>query len=247
MTLTVIVPTYNRVNYLEMTLASLLRQGEIDILVVDDGSTDKTKEFLAKVVQTDHRIRVIHQENGGVTKARITGLDNLLPNTEFVTFLDDDDVSPEGSLETQLAFLKNDSDLDLTYGNLLMVEDINPNTLQPVADTRRAEFKGIHLSCAILRRRLIDKVGTFDPDMIQAEDTDYLIRIFETAPRICDTETICLYHRRHPGNMTKRMEENRRSFALALLKSIKRKKQSPDIRMIKPAFDIKHIGTMDFY
>jgi glycosyltransferase involved in cell wall biosynthesis len=248
MSLTVIVPTFDRLAQLQSAVASLDRQRAdlpltLDILVVDDGSRDGTANWLA----AQSNLRAVSRANGGVTAARNTGLDHLLPDTRYVTFLDSDDASPKGALMAQLGPLLADPALDLTYGRMLMIDSLDPVLLEPPQDARRLELTGIHLSCALYRRDLIDRIGRFDPELLQAEDTDYLLRTFEAGTRFLQHDTICLYYHRHPGNMTKRLQESRRFFALALQKSIQRRRKDPSIKLVKPSFEVQGVGGLDFY
>ncbi|MBL4929009.1 glycosyltransferase family 2 protein [Fuscibacter oryzae] len=250
MTLTVIIVTYNRLPLLPLAIRSVKRQAAdlplpLDILVVDDGSTDGTADWLA--AQRQPGLRFVTQPNRGVTAARNAGLQALLAETTFVTFLDSDDISPPQALARQLADLRADPALDLVYGRMTMVDDISPQTLEPAADARRLDLVGIHLSCALFRRALIDRIGPFDPAFRQAEDTDYLLRTFEAGTRFRQTATVCLYYRRHAGNMTKRQEESRRYFALAIHKSLVRRRRDPTIRLDKPCFDIQSLGSTEFW
>lgn len=247
---TVIVPTHNRRDLLEVALRSLLRQVEgldLDILVVDDGSTDGTAELLAGMRATHPVIRVVRQDNAGVCAARNTGLAHLLPETERLTFLDSDDVSPLGALAAQAACFDRDPDLDFAYGSVLMVDEIDPVSFEPAPDARTLALRCIQLSCALFARRFTDRIGRFDPDFRQAEDTDYFLRAFEAAPRFVETDTVCVYYRRHPGNMTKRLAESRSDFARALHKSMLRRRKDPAIRLTKPSFEIAAIATAGFY
>lgn len=88
---TVIVPVYNTKKYLEECVASLRAQTikEIEILLVDDGSTDGSSELCDELSKTDDRIRVIHKPNGGAATARNLGIDEA--KGEYVMFLDSDD------------------------------------------------------------------------------------------------------------------------------------------------------------
>ena len=89
--ISVIVPAYNAEPYLEKCLDSILRQTyeRLEIIVVDDGSTDKTRDIADAAAQTDSRIRVIHQENKGLGEARNAGLD--IATGELIAFVDSDD------------------------------------------------------------------------------------------------------------------------------------------------------------
>lgn len=252
MTLTVIIVTHDRLALLQLAIRSLERQRAdlpvpLDILVIDDGSTDGTAEWVRTTAATQPGLRLQSRPNGGVTLARNAGLAALLPETAFVTFLDSDDTSPAGALARQLADLRADPRLDLVYGRMVMVDDISADTLAPEPGARQLDLVGIHLSCALFRRDLIDRIGTFDPDLQQSEDTDYLLRTFEAGTRFRQTDTVCLYYRRHAGNMTKRLDESRRFFALAVHKSLLRRRRDPSIRLNKPSFDVQSIGSAGFY
>lgn len=250
MKLTVIVPTYNRLDLLKLAVRSLLEQSsqvDMDILIVDDGSTDGTQSYAQELSEANEVVRVISQQNVGVTQARNAGLSNLLPTTELVTFLDSDDVSPIGCLSAQMAEFEKQKDLDLVYGRMLMVDEIDPQTLAPTANAKTLNFRAIQLSCSMMKRSLVEKVGFFDADLVQAEDTDYLLRVFETAPNLAETDVVCLYYRRHADNMTKRLEESRKCFVHALHKSIQRRRKNREIQIVKPNFDLEDLARADFF
>ena len=250
MVLTVIMPTYNRADRLALAVTSLLRQREdvpLDILIVDDGSTDETEAVIRELSEDHPEIRSVWQPNAGVCAARNTGLANLRDDTEYVTFLDSDDTSPAGTLAAQLNELSAEPDAELAYGRLEMVEAIDPVALTPLPDTRKILMTGIQLSCALFRRDLLERMGGFDPEFCQAEDTDLMLRIFESGVRFIETDTVCLYYLRHPGNMTKKLDESRRYFILALRKSMLRRKANPDLTLVTPAFDVQQVGQAEFY
>lgn len=250
MTTTVIIPTYNRAALLERAVASLLRQrheADLDILVVDDGSTDDTPALIAALCRDHAGIRTVRRDNGGVTAARNTGLANLLPGTDFLTFLDSDDVSPAGRFAADLPRFAADPGLDLTYGRMMLVDPIDDAALAPAAGARTVEIVGIHLSAAIFRRRVVDRVGPFDADFRQAEDTDYLLRVFESGATFVQTDTLCLYYRRHEHNMTRDTATARRSFTAAVFKSMQRRRAKPGVALAKPRFDVQALSEVGFF
>lgn len=244
MKVTVIIPTYNRAAMLSGAIHSLLRQrrdADLDILVIDDGSTDGTAELLQTLAASHPQLRFLKQPtNLGVSQARNRGLAALLPETDVVTFLDSDDLSPPGRFAADLPLLINDPSLDLTYGRMMLVNasDIDPEALAPTAEARRLELVGIHLSAGLFRRSLIERIGNLCTDLIQAKDTDYLLRIFETGCRFTKTSTLCLYYLRHDSNTTNNNAEARRWFAAALIRSIQRRKANPSLVIRTPGFQI---------
>lgn len=250
MVVTIIIPTFNRAKYIKSAIRSLTRQAgdmELDVLVVDDGSTDETSQILDELQKQFKELRVITKTNGGVTAARNAGLANLLPETEFVTFLDSDDTSPPGAIASQVELLVSNPEIDLAYGALLMVSDIDEETLEPSPNSKTMKLTCIQLSCAMFRRRVIEKVGLFDEDFVQAEDSDYFFRVFEAGTPFIQTDTICLYYRRHADNLTKRLSESRQEFLRALAKSMRRRRANPGLSIHKPRFDVQQVGQADFY
>lgn len=94
--ISIIIPAYNIENYVGPCLDSVLAQtyGNLEILIINDGSTDKTPIILDEYAGRDSRIKVVHQENGGVTRARLRGVAEA--TGEWIGFVDGDDyVEPE--------------------------------------------------------------------------------------------------------------------------------------------------------
>ena len=94
--ISVIVPAYNVEPYIEKCVKSIINQDypNLEIILVNDGSKDKTGELCDKLKETDDRIQVIHQNNRGLSAARNSGLD--LAHGEWIAFLDSDDwIEPE--------------------------------------------------------------------------------------------------------------------------------------------------------
>lgn len=89
--ISIVVPVFNIEGYVERCLQSLLRQtyANLEILTIDDGSTDRSGEIIDRLAETDSRIKVIHKENGGVTSARMTGIETA--TGEWIGFVDGDD------------------------------------------------------------------------------------------------------------------------------------------------------------
>ena len=89
--LSVVIPLYNQEKYIQQCIDSITNQSysDIDIIVIDDGSTDKSNAICQELIKNDDRIRLIKKENGGVISAIEEGIRNC--NTKYVTFVDADD------------------------------------------------------------------------------------------------------------------------------------------------------------
>ena len=100
--MSVIIPVYNVEKYLTVCIDSLMSQGDLrmEIILVNDGSTDLSGEIADEYAKKEGRIKVIHQENGGASAARNTGLD--IASGEYIAFLDSDDWIKEKSLPLSL-------------------------------------------------------------------------------------------------------------------------------------------------
>ncbi|HET6432965.1 glycosyltransferase family 2 protein [Dyella sp.] len=120
----VIVPTFNRAYCLPRTLDSALAQthGELEVLVVDDGSTDDTRQLIATRYADDPRVRYLYQENRGVAAARNLGLAQA--RGDFVALLDSDDIWQPWKLELQLRCLQQFPELGMVWTDM---EAIDPS------------------------------------------------------------------------------------------------------------------------
>lgn len=117
--ISVIIPVYNAEEYLEDLLNDLCLQtyADMEILIINDGSTDSSWDIICKHMREDKRINAVSVENGGPSKARNIGLD--MAEGEYIRFVDADDRLPYDSMEQMInVFLVND-DIDLVLGNYI--------------------------------------------------------------------------------------------------------------------------------
>lgn len=236
------MPVYNRERYVVSALRSLVQQrdaADLDIIVIDDGSTDGSAEAMRSIMDESACIRLFHQSNMGVAKARNAGLRQLPPDCDFVSFLDSDDISLAGRFKTDLAHFTADPGLELTYSLMTLADRIDDETLEPTSDSHTMTLRGISLSAAVFRRELIERTGRFDEEFEQAEDTDYLLRVFETGPSYLLLDTIAIYYRRHAGNVTKEHSGRLRNHLRAIHKSMRRRKADPSLREVQGIFELK--------
>jgi len=245
MKLGIVVPVYNRETYVGSALRSVLRQrdaADLDIIVIDDGSTDGTADVIRAFIGDGAPIRLFSQPNAGVTKARNAGLRQLSDDTEVVSFLDSDDISPAGRFAADLAYFKADPALELTYSYMRMVDLVDEEALEPAEGCDERVFRGIHLSAGIYARGLIDRIGPFDEELAQSEDTDFLFRVFEQHARHVFPDTIALYYRQHPDSLMANRAEVRREFLRACHKSIVRRRRDPSLGSFQDLIKVDERG-----
>ncbi|MCL2416559.1 MAG: glycosyltransferase [Bacteroidales bacterium] len=118
--ISIIIPTYNAAKYLDACFQSCLSQthNDFEIIAVNDGSTDNSLEILERYAQKDFRITVISKENGGLPRARETGLAKA--KGEYVFFLDSDDTITPNALDV-LWKQAQISDSDIIIGQMISV------------------------------------------------------------------------------------------------------------------------------
>ena len=242
MTVTVVVPVYNRSAYIETCLRSLLRHAEtvrLDILVIDDGSDDDGPEKVARLAERHPEIRLVRQKNMGVVATRSRSRTLLLPETEFVTFLDSDDTSPPGSFHEQLSVFTRSPEIQFTYGLLELTRAIDDATGLPAPGAETVVVRGVSLSAAMFRRPFFDSLGDFDLELQHGEDLDFLLRAIELDVPCRRTDVVCCIYRRHDDNMTNDIQASRRYFLLALHKALRRRRANPRLVDATSFFDIR--------
>ncbi len=181
----VIIPTYNRSRFLRSAIRSVLNQTyrDFEIVVVDDASTDNTRDVVVDF--SDERIRYIrHEVNKGCPAARNTGVMNL--NGEYIAFLDDDDEWMPEKLQTQVDLL--DSSPSTTGGvyTASLVVDRSTGMILDQAKPKKSRnlFDDLFLencirspSTVLVRKRCFERVGRFDASLGFVDDWDMWIRI----------------------------------------------------------------------
>ena len=181
----VIIPAYNAERYIAEAIDSVLGQtySSREIIVVDDGSTDRTAEIVAGYAQT---VRLIQQQNRGPAAARNTGIREA--HGEFVSFLDADDIWTRENLELQIAFLRRHPDHVLSYGWVRFFSDRPAGDLfetvpcpdkRPTGDVWANLIRDtIWATCAaVLRTSALSQVGVFDEALPIGEDYDLWLRL----------------------------------------------------------------------
>jgi GT2 family glycosyltransferase len=207
----VVVPTHNRARLLSRTLRSILAQqmSDLEVIVVDDGSTDGTQ---ASAAAADRRVRVVrNQVATGVSRARNLGI--AMARAEWVAFCDDDDLWAPEKLGRQLTAAERGHS-DWAYGGDVNVDHSlrilsggrppDPETV--VAVLPRSNPLASGGSNVLVRARTLAAVGGFDPSLRRTEDWDLWIRLARAGPPAWVCEPLVAY-RFHDGNITANPDE----------------------------------------
>ena len=194
--ISVIIPVYNMEQYLERCLDSVIGNTyrNLEILCVDDGSTDRSLEILRAYEEKDSRIIVIAKENGGVSSARNAGLDRM--TGEFVTFIDSDDFVHPQFFEILFTVLQiSGAEISIGDYSRIPINDELPvfshYTILP-SDVQKYSFShfghSMYLNSYIGNKMFSSAIigGTrFPLDVSYGEDTLFLLSLCEAKPDIC--------------------------------------------------------------
>ena len=125
----IIIPAYNADRFISETIDSILKQtyDSWELIIVNDGSTDKTKEIIGKYISSDSRIRIINQSNKGVSIARNTGIENA--QGQFIALLDADDLWLEDNLKEKVNLLLSNAKPDFVFSDKNRADEKMQNIL----------------------------------------------------------------------------------------------------------------------
>jgi len=180
MYISVIIPTFNRASFLEGAINSILNQTyqKFEIIIVDDGSTDNTKDILKKFP----KIRYFYQKNSGVSVARNLGIKKS--KYDYIAFLDSDDEWREEKLKLQVQFLKDNPKISIIHTNetwLRNGKEIKKKRYQSkpfgFCFLENLDFCKIGTSTVLIKKSLLKEVGYFDENLKICEDYDLWLRI----------------------------------------------------------------------
>jgi glycosyltransferase involved in cell wall biosynthesis len=222
MRVSVVVPTYNGEAFLADAIASVRRQQrsgaarevEIEIIVVDDGSSDATAR-IASGLGPDVRC-VCQPHSGGPARGRNRGVD--LATGEVIGFLDQDDLWPDNKLSLQLPRLIEDPALDVVIGRVQAIQ----HDLQPVFEPR------IHLlvSCGLFRKAALQRIGPFDESLrFYSDDMDWFMRAREQAVSMAVLDDVTLLWRMHERNTSRDRSVRDGALFEVLKRSLARRRQ----------------------
>jgi len=200
---TVIIPCFNYGKYLPEAFESIRLQDypNIEIIVVDDGSTDNTKDITEK----NQKARYIYQINQGLSAARNTGIKNS--KGELIIFLDADDMLLPDAINTNLYYLKQNEELAFVSGAFEMRFTESGEIVNKIQEVKSDHYsqllKGnyIGVPAAVLYRRWIFDEMLFDISLKNCQDYDLYLKIAREYPVFHHTKKIATY-RIHTSNMS---------------------------------------------
>jgi glycosyltransferase involved in cell wall biosynthesis len=250
----IVIPCFNQASYLGEAIESAWRQlhPNLEVIVVDDGSTDDTP----RVAATYRTIRYLHQSNSGTAVARNRGLRDSLG--EFLIFLDADDRLLPDAVTRGVEYLTRHPDDALVTGHVQLIRADGTPDIVPMQDHDTAGYLALLRwnyiwtpGAVMYRRRIFDAIGGFDPGAGGSADYDLNIRIARRFAVACHHHVV-LEYRQHGANMTRdpahmlrsAMSVRRREKKYAVRSGDTRKAWSAGIRAAQADFGARLIARI---
>ena len=194
----VVIPVFNGASYVAKAVQSVQDQTmrDVEIIVVDDGSTDGTQEILMELERAATDIRMVSQEHQGSSVARNTGIERA--RGDFIAFLDCDDVWLPEKLAKQLDYFEKHPEVGLVYTDLEIVgEDGVIHERVSARDCREpmarafVDGHGTEMSSSLVRSDIVRKAGGLNPAIyFTREDLDFFIRVYRMTEFGCVDEAL---------------------------------------------------------
>jgi glycosyltransferase involved in cell wall biosynthesis len=247
----VLMPVYNAEPYVGAAVESILQQtyADFEFVIVDDGSTDRSREILEGYAARDPRITLISRPNTGYLRALNEGL--ALCHGEFVVRMDADDVALADRLRQQIAFLDAHPECVMVGSALLRIdadgdvlchERLPENHEEIEARLLRVEGAIAH-PAAVIRRQVLVEVGGYRESYYGAEDHDLWLRLAERG-RLANLPEALLKCRVHAANFTFVNEQRGRAAAEAALADACRRRGLPfptDLASVRPQSGVERM------
>lgn len=211
----IIIPVYNVASYLDECLNSVINQtyNNLEIILIDDGSTDDSLEICNLFAKKDKRIKVLHQDNAGVSSARNRGL-NIITG-KYVLFIDSDDKIESNMVEILERIIDRNDKIDAVFCGYKEFDDISGKIIKVVSpvkskkvnrDNGVSEIFGEYSTMLwnkMFRSSIIDSTDLFDVTLRIGEDELWMIDVLKKADSIILIGTPLYYYRNRITGVTK--------------------------------------------
>lgn len=222
--ISVLIPTYNYGHFIGEAIESVLQQNvaDVEIIVVDDGSNDNTKDVVAKYKQ----VKYYYQEHKGISAARNLCLSMAKRDNGYIAFIDADDIWLESKLQEQLNYFDKNPDCDIVfthYKNEFMDLSVANN------ETAQHEYNVVtkfYMATALIKKEALYKCGTFSESLTTGEDTEMLLRLAMNNVEMKHCIPKILYRRRLHGSNITLQGKNDKNLIAAIAKNLKQRIKS---------------------
>lgn len=216
-----VIPVRNGVSFLEEGIGSILAQAHrpLEIVVVDDGSTDGSAEVAERFGDP---VRVHRQPNAGAPSARNRGI--ALARGSILGFLDADDLYAPDKLALQLARLESHRDLEIVIGRSRYLSLVADHLSEHRFAAIEEDHVALQLGTALFRREVFDRVGPLDETLLHCDDWDWFMRAREIGVGMLMHRHVVLEQRLHGANLTRDRAAGARFQMIMFKRSLDRRR-----------------------
>ncbi|STQ85956.1 glycosyltransferase family 2 protein [Helicobacter muridarum] len=201
--ISIVLPTYNGEEYIEQSIESILNQTykNIELIIVNDCSTDNTREIIESYANKDNRIKLIHNEiNQKLPKSLNIGFTEA--KGEYLTWTSDDNYYVPQALEIMLDFLQTQNNYVMVCADYIILRENNRQAKREVSvmPEKLIAYCGIG-ACFLYRAKVAKEVGLYNEKRFLVEDYEYWLRI-GLKGKIGEIHTPLYYYRHHKNSLT---------------------------------------------
>lgn len=199
----IVLPVYNGEKYLEESILSVLDQSyeNIELIIVDDCSTDQTPEIVGRYLNIDFRVKYIKNSiNQRLPKSLNIGFDKA--TGDYYTWTSDDNIYAKNAIESMVNYLEGDYDVKMVYADCLEIDSEGKERGKfELGNPEEIICKNVVGACFMYRMECAKCVGEYDANLFMAEDYDYWIRIAKVG-KIAHIPKVLYYYRTHGKSLT---------------------------------------------
>jgi len=212
----VILPVYNCEKFIGEAIQSVLDQTfqSLNLIIINDGSTDCSEEIINKYKETDSRIILIKQKNRGQIPSLNKGLE--LSKSEYIAFIDADDLWEKTKLEKQYKSLSKTADIAVCFTLVREFDSLKNHDIKHSASARKNDMKGLSKICFLGAKSLFDTYGKFNNEEKLGEFILWFGKLINDNVKYEVLNEVLAFRRIHSNNMTQKINR------LDYLKIIKR-------------------------
>lgn len=204
----IVLPVYNGEHTLNLAIDSIISQtySNLELIIVNDCSTDGTEGIIKKYAEIDSRIVIINNSaNLKLPNSLNIGFEHA--TGDYLTWTSDDNIYKEDAIQKMIAFLQRDKNIDMVYADYTQIDEEGKVLDSLVlSNIDMLPFGNMIGACFLYKRDIAELVGKYDSDTFLAEDYDYWIRMWKIGNIVHLNENL-YYYRRHAGSLTETKQD----------------------------------------
>lgn len=218
----IILPVYNGEKYLAAAIKSILHQTyrNLELIIVDDCSTDESSQIAKSYAETDRRIRVFrNRKNVKLPRSLNNGF--RVATGDLFTWTSDDNILKPDAIEAMVDVFEKNSNVDFVYADIIPIDE-NGEINKKCHVYLNGEIDDIYvfnpiLACFLYKRTVHERLGGYDPKLFLCEDYDFWVRTYESGFNMYHLKKRLYFYRVHNNSLTANKQKEHAVITLKLL------------------------------